>query len=291
MKTLFRTLALATAASAALALAVPADASRPVRPGAVQIDPQLGYVLVRIGPTQNQRGRAANLYLWRFDPDRSEIRTNQRRDPARVPRGEDVSAVLGRRPFMSAGETGVFLSSLTPGQYVIHGTDTTCFCLGTYSFTVRPGEVTDIGTVLIGPENGRAEAEALRQYSLSPDILDRRYAVNDVMIVRAAADGDVVPPQLAGLTVTRAELTPDVRFPNRGPVRPLYPRGLLLARAAGLPAPIPGDGAAMVERLRSAEEQQMSLLPRELLARRAAEQRRLERAQRAGLGGGGASGQ
>lgn len=277
-----------SAAAAALACGViagasPAEAARPIRPGAVQLDRQLGYVLVRIGPTLNQRGRAPHLYLWRFDPERNELRTARRRDPARVPRGEDAGAMLGRRPFMSTGETGIFLSSLTPGDYVIHGTDSTCFCLGTYSFTVRPGEVTDIGTVLIGPENGASPVEALRQHSLSPDILGRRYAVNDVMLVQPATGAEALPPELEGLTVTRAELKPDVRFPNRGPVRLTYRRGLLLARAASLAPPANGDAASVVERLRASgeEEKELSMIPREVRARRAAEQQLREEQERA----------
>ena len=272
MKTWFRCAAAAAMIVAGAAAPEPADAARQLRRGPVQIDNSLGYVLVRIGPTRNEAGRAQRLYLWRYDSDRGEVRTTRRRDPAQVPRGEDAFARLGDRPFTVAGETGIFLTSLTPGDYVIHGTESTCFCLGSYSFTVRAGEITDIGTVMIDAENGRSGSAALQEYRLPDDILDRSYAVNDVMLVRPASEGDPLPAEVANLRIARAELRPDARFINRGPVRPMYPDGLLLARAASLDPPVSGDGAAAVQRLRAGEPEM--LLPRELQMRRAAERRR-----------------
>lgn len=254
--------ATALAVTVALALfgSAGADAAKQLKKRPIQMDPALGYVLVRIGPTISERGRAPNLYLWRFDRARSEMRTTRRADPARVPRGEDSQAVLGARPFL-AGEVGVFIASLTPGDWVIHGTETTCFCLGSYSFTVRPGEITDLGTVLLGREDGMSPVPELREQRLSGDLLDRDFVITDAMLVRPAADGDPLPPEVAGLTVTRAELTPDVRFPNRGPARLLYPGGLLINRASGLPAPVPGDGRAMVERVRAEGQGDVALQP------------------------------
>ena len=170
--------------------------------------------------------------------------------------------MLGDRPFMSTGETGLFIASLTPGDYVIHGTETTCFCLGSYAFTVRPGEITDLGTILLGAENGEALVPEIREQRLSPDLLEREFVITDAMLVRPAADGDPLPPEIAGLPITRAVLTPDVRFPNRGPTRYLYPGGLLVNRAPGLDAPVSGDGRAMVERLRAGEdEREVALIP------------------------------
>lgn len=280
MKTWFRCAAIAASMIAAVAVAPEgAEATRQLRKGPVQLDNALGYVLVRIGPTRNRAGRAQRLYLWRYDSDRGEVRTSRRRDPAQVPRGEDAFARLGDRPFAVAGETGIFLASLTPGEYVIHGTESTCFCLGSYSFTVRAGEITDIGTVMIDAENGRSSSAALQEHRLPDDILGRSYAVNDVMLVRPASEGDPLPTEIANLRVTRAELRADARFINRGPVRPMYPNGLLLARAASLDPPVPGDGAAAVERLRTGNAEMM--LPRELQMRRAAERRRQEELERA----------
>jgi len=277
---------LITRAAAVLAAAVSlavlggghADAAKQLKQRPVQIDPALGYVLARIGPTTNQRGRAPHVYLWRFDRARGEIRTTRRRDAARVPRGEDDDAMLGDRPFMRTDrDTGVFIASLTPGDYVIHGTETTCYCLGSYAFTVRPGEITDIGTILLAAETGETPIPELRSQRLSGDLLDREFVITDAMLVRPAADGDPLPPEVAGLTITRAELAPDVRWPNRGPTRLLYPGGLLINRAVGLDPVAPGDGRAMIERVRAeAAESEIALRPPPAEA----ERRRREQAAR-----------
>jgi hypothetical protein len=238
------------AVAAVLLAGAPAEAAKRLKKGPVTLDPKLGYVLVRVGPSTKASGKAPNLYIWRFDQARSEIRTGGKKDPARIAKGEDASATFGDRPFMATGDAGVFITSVTPGDYVIHGTESTCFCLGSYAFTVKPGEITDIGTVLIGPENGESKAPELGKLKLAEDILEREFAVNDAMIVRAAAEGDPLPAEVKALPLRRAELKADVRFPNRGPVRFLYPGGLLINRAEGLGPLSPGDGRDMVKRLR-----------------------------------------
>lgn len=253
MKPVFRSAALA-ALAASLMLGSPALAFKRLKTGPVVIDPALGYVLVRIGPTRGDKGKAQNLWIWRYDPERGEIRTLGKKDPSRIPKGEDAGAYFGDRPFMINDEGSVFITSVTPGEWVIHGTETTCLCLGSYAFTVKAGEITDLGTVLIARENGKSDVPALAEQTLAEDLLDRGFVVNDVVQVRPAADGDSLPPEVASLPIVRAQLTEDVRFPNRGPTRYLFPGGLLINRALGLPAPVNGDGSALLARVRGDED-------------------------------------
>lgn len=248
------------AAAAALLQSAPLDAAKRLKKGPLKLDPKLGYVLVRVGPTVGSKGKAPNLYIHRFDPARGELRTSRKADPARVAKGEDTVAVFGDRSFMATGEAGVFISSVTPGDYVIHGTESTCFCLGSYAFSVRPGEITDIGTVTIARENGTTSNAALKGYVLSDDLLERQFVVTDVIAVQAAREGDALPPEVGASPVTRAVLTEGTRFLNRGTTRYLYPGGLLINRAAGLPALQSGDGREVVARI-PADDKEVSARP------------------------------
>ena len=246
MNRLILSLAIVAAACAA-GSAVHASTQLKKRP--VKLDPALGYVLVRTGPPVNAEGQTADLHIWRYDPATGELRFRSA-EPSGVPEGEDDRAMFGNRPLLTGGGISIFITAVTPGEWVIHGSHTTCFCLGTYSFTVRPGEITDIGTVLLGVENGRSSVPELARRKLAADIMDHGFAINDVMLVRPAAEGDILPPEVAALPVRRAALTADVRFPNRGPTRKAFGGGLLINRAEGLPPLVNGDGAATVARLR-----------------------------------------
>ena len=240
---------LALAGAALIATAPAADAAKGLKPGAVTLDPALGYVLVRIGPTNGKKFRSPALYLWRFDPTTNEVRTRRKKDPARVAKGEDDSVVLGDRVFLAGDRTSVYIASITPGEWVVHGSYKTCLCLGSYRFTVAPGQVTDIGTVLIASEAGGLYVPGLERAPLAPDLEERPYAVPEAIMVRAATDADVLPPEVAGLPLKRAELVPDIRFTNRGNLRYLYYSGILVNRAVGLPAPVSGDARAIVDRV------------------------------------------
>ncbi len=243
----------AIALAAAVLTATPAtQAAKGLKPGPVTLDPALGYVLVRIGPTSGKKFKSPALYLQRFDPVTNEVRTRRKKDPARVPKGEDTAVSLGDRVFLAGEQASVYIASITPGEWVIHGSYKTCLCLGSYRFSVAPGEITDIGTVLIASEAGGLFVPGLKREPLAPDLEERPYAVPDVVMVKAVAEGDILPPQVAGLPLKRAELVSDIRFTNRGNLRYLYYGGILVNRAAGLPAPVSGDASAFVERVTKA---------------------------------------
>jgi hypothetical protein len=250
-------------AGAVLVAAVPvAHAAKGLKPGAVILDPTLGYVLVRIGPTNGKKFKSPALYLWRFDPATNEVRTRRKKDPARVPKGEDDSVVLGDRVFLGGERSSVYIASITPGEWIIHGSYKTCLCLGSYRFTVAPGEITDIGTVLIASEAGGLYVPDLPREPLAPDLEERPYAVPDAMMIKAAGDGDVLPPEVAAMAIKRAELIPDVRFTNRSSLRYLYYGGILVNRAAGLPAPVSGDTKVIVDRvMKAADEKEVVAKP------------------------------
>jgi hypothetical protein len=259
MKRLFLT---ALASALAIIGISDAQAAKGLKPGAVVLDPALGYVLVRIGPTLGKKRKASTLYLLRFDPATNEVRTRRRKDPARVPKGEDDSVALGDRVFLAGEDSSVFMASITPGEWVIHGSYKTCLRLGSYRFTVAPGVITDIGTVLIASEATGYDVPGLTREPIASDLEDRPYAVPDDIVIKPATSADALPGEVAKLSVIRAELIPDIRFTNRGNLRYLYYGGILINRAIGLPKPVSGDGRAMVGRLtKAADEKEILAKP------------------------------
>ena len=263
MKAIYRMLS-AFALTSALALSPPATAAIRHKPGTFKMDATLGHVLVRVGPTFGKKQKTPSLYIWRYDAVRSEIRTAKKKDLAKVPKGEDAGASFGDRVYQPGDKVSIFVTSLTPGEYVIHGSESTCLCLGTYRFTVKPGEITDIGTVLIANENGSDSGiPELAGQKASSDLFERPFAISDAIYVRAATEVDTVPVDMQSLPRTRANLIPDARFANRGPTRLLYPAGLLLNRAVGLATPVPGDMKALVDRIvAEADEKEVSVKPK-----------------------------
>ncbi len=248
--------------SALVVTAPVAHAAKGLKTGPVTLDPALGYVLVRIGPTSGKKFKSPALYLQRFDPVTGEVRTRRKKDPARVPKGEDDAVSLGDRVFLPGESASVYIASITPGEWVVHGSYKTCLCLGSYRFTVAPGQITDIGTVLIASEAGGLFVPGLPREPLAPDLEERPYAVADAIMVKAAVDGDVLPPQVSGLPLKRAELIPDIRFTNRGNLRYLYYGGILVNRAVGLPTPVSGDAKAIVDRVtKAADEKEVLAKP------------------------------
>ena len=196
----------------------------------VVVDPGKGYVLARVGPSEN-KGQAATIVLFRIDPETSRLRTRDKKSINPVVKGEDSTALIGgNRSFgqvpLTSGQASVFLTSLTPGEWVIVGTQSTCACMGSYRFTVRPGEITDIGTIITGVSDPNSAFAEFRGAAVSPDLLEKPYTVPEAMFARAATESDTVPASLEKFPRTRATLTL-TRFDNAG--------GWMINRMSGLP--------------------------------------------------------
>ncbi|MFX8195559.1 hypothetical protein ABTL19_19220, partial [Acinetobacter baumannii] len=92
-----------------------------------------------------------------------------------LPKGEDVSALIGGNNAFGTvngehGDFGVFVTSLSPGDYVVAGTQSTCYCMGSYRFTVKAGELTDIGTLLVGLPSPNSVVPEFRGPAPSEDL-------------------------------------------------------------------------------------------------------------------------
>jgi hypothetical protein len=222
----------------ALALALApgkAEASIQFDPAkAITVDRSLGYVIARVGATSDERWKSPIITFYRFDPATGHLRTKASNDANPVPASEDALAAIGGSPAfgpiaLSRGTAGIFVTSLTPGEWVIAASSATCFCKGSYRFTVTAGELTDLGTI----------ADALPINLKGLVYLDEQSRANDqarridvgaapVFVVPATDDiplTDKLAP-LAALVCARAKYYP-VRFENGG--------GWYVSRLGGLP--------------------------------------------------------
>jgi|CXWL01.1.fsa_nt_gi hypothetical protein len=231
--------------------ALPASAiAKPVRPGMFAIPKGQGAVLVRIGPVIGKKARSAPLYIWRFDRRLGELMFSRSRAISPIRKGETVGEQFGLKPYLVGTDRSVFVAIVSPGEYVIHGTQETCFCLGSYAFTVEPDQVTDLGSVLIASEGGIGAVPELASHRLSSDLIDRPFTISSIALVIPFKDGDPVPV-LGASRVVPANYRADVRFPNRGPVRIDRAGGLLINRLANLSPPSNGDGQPVLDAVRA----------------------------------------
>lgn len=218
------------AALVATLIAMPAAAKDKGPPA---ITPDMGFVLVRVGPTFDAKGTAPNVILQRIDPATSRLRTPSKKDANPVPKGEGWRVVVGgRKPLGSEKVSGtdgsVYLVPVTPGEWAIVGTESTCFCMGSYRFTVKPGEMTDIGTIVtVLPESPAAiqPFEQFRGQEASADLSKHPYTMADLMFVAPAHDANPLPAAIAANKRTKAQLI-ETRFDNSG--------GWMVNRMSGL---------------------------------------------------------
>ncbi|MEP6869115.1 MAG: hypothetical protein ABJA20_11425 [Novosphingobium sp.] len=190
-----------------------------LKPGKVQLDPRLGYILVRVGPKSTPTDRPIAVAFARIDEktDRWFLFANPKDMLPDFWRTMVVGVNTGRS-FADVDGHGTYLVSAFPGRWVIGGVGTTCFPLGTYSFDVKQGEVVDIGTLLTAREDGKSSAPQLKDAKLSQDLVDFGVAMNIVMsntfYVLPAMDEPALPTEMASMPRHKVELNADFRYGN-----------------------------------------------------------------------------
>lgn len=203
----------------------------PLKPGKIKLDPRLGYILVRMGPSNASEKPTPVAFV------RINAATGRQFEPgdaeATMPNFDRTLLVVVNvgRSFGEVDGQSVYLLSAYPGQWIISNVGETCLSLGTYQFQVKQGEIADIGTLLTAREDGKSAVPQLAGITLSPDLVEFGTMMNIVMstaLFAAPAEGTpALPAELAGIPVTKATLSPDFRMENRC-------QGLI-NRAASLP--------------------------------------------------------
>jgi hypothetical protein len=207
------------AALAASFVAVPAAmAANPLKPEKFVFDPARGYILVRVGPVGDS-GNADPVYFVRMDPaNPKQTLWSFGMRAINSKKESDAAMVWGGDNFGNDGKTSLYLVPVNPGEWVIGGAGGTSMSLGSYGFTVKPGEITYVGTILTGRENGKSDIPEIKAAKLSEDLVEfgtlMNIVMSDAILVTPPAAGDPIPEAIATHGVTHASLVPDVRFNN-----------------------------------------------------------------------------
>ena len=134
---------------ASMAVAQGASAAEDLRKVPAALDPAKAYLLV---DTVNDPPGAGGpvIAFARYEPELEDIAGFGRAAKSRVPAGEDrrISTRSGRL-LRFKGNRELHLIELTPGSWTIEGIDGTAASLGSYSFDLPAGRITDLGVFVI----------------------------------------------------------------------------------------------------------------------------------------------
>ncbi|HMJ93132.1 MAG TPA: hypothetical protein VK472_03430 [Allosphingosinicella sp.] len=213
-----RSLALLAALAASFVAVPAAMAANPLKPEKFVFDPARGYILVRVGPVGDS-GNADPVYFVRMDPAHpGQTLWSFGMRPINSKKESDAAMVWGGDNFGNDGKTSLYLVPVNPGEWVIGGAGGTSMSLGSYGFTVKPGEITYVGTILTGRENGKSDIPEIKAATLSQDLVEfgtlMNIVMSDAILVTPSAAGDPIPEAIASHGVTHASLIPGVRFNN-----------------------------------------------------------------------------
>ena len=188
-----------------------------LKKGPVQIEPDYGYIVIRVGPKSETETPTAVAFR-RIDPA-TDLPLTGPDTPNPKDFARSLSAVVNTtRPFDIGDGVGVYVVKVYPGRWVLNNVGGTCLSLGTYTVDVKAGQVVDFGTVLTAREDGKTTLPEFEGAALSEDLVKFGTMMNivmtDAVFVKPAVAGASMPAELAGLTVAPATLGKDYRFDN-----------------------------------------------------------------------------
>ena len=188
---------------AAVAGAAPVDARTLVKLP-VNLDPTKAYVLVEVGNIDNGKVKG-QLTLARYDAARSDI--------AMLAKAQDKPALahetLGK-PLVKDKQRNLYLLELAAGQWVIEGANGTAFSLGSRTFDLAAGTLTDLGVAAVSTDY--AEGEAAYKFTAGKALK---------MGLFGAFAGDAMPPLIPKAVAFRARIASDLALAGTamGPVK------------------------------------------------------------------------
>jgi hypothetical protein len=201
-----------------------------LKPGPIILEPDMGYILVRLGPKATEADHPIPVAFNRIPSDGSASfpdSVTKEKNFART-----VSVVLNpSRSFGDKDGVGTYILKVYPGRWILNNVAGTCLSLGTYAVDIKAGDVIDFGTVLTAREDGKSTVPELSKSVLSPDLAHFGVVMNIVMseavYVKPPVVGAVFAADFANLPIKPAALIVDYRSDNRC-------RGLI-NRAVSLP--------------------------------------------------------
>jgi hypothetical protein len=136
-----------------------------------------------------------------------------------VPVGHQLSEAFRNKPLVKGPESRLFLLEMEPGIWVVEGFGNTSFSLGSYSFELAPGSVTDLGIVTAEPDWAEGQKPpnigSLFAAALAGPFAKRQDVAPMRVTFRPRGEGDIPLP--AGIPAERvhpAAFTPGAKFGN-----------------------------------------------------------------------------
>ncbi|MFL6862629.1 MAG: hypothetical protein ACJ8DZ_06485 [Allosphingosinicella sp.] len=215
--------------AAAIAAAPAALPAKPLTAVPAALNPAKAYVLVEYRLLANPYAGfpgsrktmplATGLTLARYDPNLGDVRGLGKASANPVPKGQDVAESFRNKPIAKGAASRLFLLEVDPDIWVVQGFGNTSFSLGSSSFTLEPGTVTDLGVVTA--ENDWAEGQRppkagdifkmalVGPFAKGPDVAPMRAAF------RPRGAGDLpVPAGIPADKLRGVAFNPGVRFGN-----------------------------------------------------------------------------
>jgi hypothetical protein len=213
---------------AALALAGPV-AAVPLKQVPAKLDPAKAYVLVEYKLQENPWGKfpgsrktlplQAGLMLARYDGTLGDIRGVGKATASAVDDDAKATEYFRNKPLAKGPGSRLFLLEVEPDLWVVQGFGNTSFSLGSYTFELAPGTVTDLGVVIAepdwaegqdAPDGGTILAAALAgPFAKSPDIAPMRLTFRP-----RGADDIAVPAGIDAAQVRTVRFGEGAKFGN-----------------------------------------------------------------------------
>lgn len=215
-------------AALALAAASPA-AARTLKAVPPALNPAKAYILVEYKLLRNPFGNfpgsrktmplKAGLAFGRYDPALGDIRGMGKASGNPVPAGQQPIEGFRYKPVAKGPATRLMLIEVEPDTYVVQGFGNTSFSLGSYTFELAPGTVTDLGVVEAEPDWAEGQdppqigdvlgAALAGPFAKSPDIAPMRATF------RPRAAGDIpLPAGIPAEKVRPVAFAPGAKFGN-----------------------------------------------------------------------------
>ena len=148
---------------AALAFAAAPVAATTLKQVPAPLNPAKAYILVEYRLLKNPYGGGlpgsrktmplkAGLIFARYDPALGDIRGRGKALANPVAPGQQTVEGFRSRPLAKGPGSRLFLIEVDPDIWVVQGFGNTSFSLGSYTFELAPGSVTDLGVVTAEPD-------------------------------------------------------------------------------------------------------------------------------------------
>lgn len=137
---------LRTLGLALMLMAAPASAAKILKNVPGQLASDMAYVLVEV---RNHDGGAApgTIVLARYDPVKGDVRGGTRSPDTALPKGSTTRIAVANKALVKTKKSRLYLVELEPDTWVVEGASGTAFSLGSNSFELARGTVTDLGVV------------------------------------------------------------------------------------------------------------------------------------------------